>query len=593
MFKRVPRLAGLSICLVWLVWSNAVHADGVIQGTITDARTGAPAAGVVLRLGFPSVIGIWTPIDSIPTEVTASDGSYRFASVPNRTYKMRIEPEPPLLTKFWPNEPCISQSSCNGTSASGLLSISDGVTRIADASVGTPGTLSGKVLRDDNQQPIVGALITARWDDGTGFYVDNSLTDANGDYVIAGLPPGPYRVAVDGPDEFVDEVFDNVPCIPSCSHDLGDRTQVMVASDGDRSGVDFGLGAGGVIAGLITEPGGLPPAIGLIVRLRRLTSNGYSDIDSTEVSTGGGSFALSGLPAGTYKLGTHVNGDQSRGAGTHAHEVFDDLDCASDNCTTDEIDAGTPIVLSAGQVIDSIRIEIDPAASLAGCVDDAITGEPLPDVVVVAYRSPFQPGPLPSPRTIRHARTGSDGCYEITHLHGLPGDPYRLRTLNRAGYVDELFLDSACYGGLCDFNHGHTIEVLHDQDIAGLDFSLNHGASISGVVREFAGGPVIENYRLIIQTISGRIRSDDEPYMIFDGDGSFQTYALADDTYYLTVEVLQGPYRGFYTVGVPSRVGSTPPHFTEGTPFVISGGNSIAALDIALTAPQFFGNGFE
>ena len=74
----------------------------------------------------------------------------------------------------------------------GVMTVLAGSTLAAQAPVG--GTVSG-VVRDEQGGEIPGVAVTARSDDAPG--TRRTLTDRNGRYVVADLPPGAYTITAE------------------------------------------------------------------------------------------------------------------------------------------------------------------------------------------------------------------------------------------------------------------------------------------------------------------------------------------------------------------------------------------------------------
>ena len=111
------------------------------------------------------------------------------------------------------------------------------------------GSISGEVTRDSDDQAVSGIQVLV-WDysTGTGFGSYQTLTD--GTYTITGLPAGDYRLMVIASGtEYAGEYYDNVT-------DSNTATQVPVTAGSDTGGIDFSLGLGGSISGIVRGPDG-------------------------------------------------------------------------------------------------------------------------------------------------------------------------------------------------------------------------------------------------------------------------------------------------------------------------------------------------
>ena len=138
---------------------------GALDGTVTSAGNGsAISGGTVQAIQSNNVIGSAT---------TASDGTYVIANLVPGSYDVRF-----YATGF-------------GSSVVSGSTVGSGAVTTVNGSLGSPGTISGKVTETDGVTPIVGASVTAaQGSDSFG----SSTTDSNGDYSIATLSPGTYNV---------------------------------------------------------------------------------------------------------------------------------------------------------------------------------------------------------------------------------------------------------------------------------------------------------------------------------------------------------------------------------------------------------------
>jgi hypothetical protein len=109
-----------------------------------------------------------------------------------------------------------------------------------------------------------------------------ATTDSLGHYAIVGLPAGSYYAQTSNSQGYINEVYDDIACLPYCSTTAGAPIAVLLGAA--TSGIDFEL-AGGRVAGTVADAAtGLPiggvsvsvvTSTGLSVSGRRLTSGNY------------------------------------------------------------------------------------------------------------------------------------------------------------------------------------------------------------------------------------------------------------------------------------------------------------------------------
>jgi len=556
---------------------------GTIQGTITDGPDGSPVEGVTLRIGSTTLFGGFYPDPDVPAAITQADGSYSMPVVPSGPLLvLSIEPPAPLMPKFWPDFACLSWALCS-PNLNLAFRLDEGEVMNADAWVSVGGALSGTVKTDNGAAPIAGAYLRIEPQFNAAFY-QTVVTDEAGYYEARNLPVGAYQVSVFA-SGYLSEKFDDILCDENCSS--GPFTPVEVASDAVRGGVNFDLTLGSVIAGRVTEPNGVPPKISVGVTLGRLVDGQFTSYRNSEVSLENGEYAFIGLPAGTYVVATN----STSGLLTHAHEVYDNVACVADQCTNSERGAGTPIVIGLNEVRQGVDFEIEPAGSISGCVFRVETGLPFPDVRVVVYRT--RTYPFPSVSTVSTGTTDSDGCYRIDYLPSAGTPQYQVRTANREGFVDKLYPYANCFGGGCNLSHATALALQHDQDLAGIDFELTRGASISGNIRSTQGDLVEGALISIFSSGGAEVRPEDRASQESRPGGAFQTYGLVDGTYFLRADVTEGPMAGSYVFGAPQQPGQPLPPVTSGTPVVIAGGVSVTNIDFVISTNAIFDDGFE
>lgn len=152
------------------------------------------------------------------------------------------------------------------------------------------GAISGTITEDGSGTPLPGVWARVR-NKATNTYVAKTLTDANGDFLVTGLPPGQYTVWYNDPDgSHASEyngggtVWANAPAI---------NVAASATTDADAS-----LAGGGTLTGTVTEVGSGNPLAGVNVRIRNAGTGAYV---AATVTNGSGQWSKV-LPAGSYKV---------------------------------------------------------------------------------------------------------------------------------------------------------------------------------------------------------------------------------------------------------------------------------------------------
>ncbi|WP_193210703.1 FG-GAP-like repeat-containing protein [Luteolibacter marinus] len=249
--------------------------------------------------------------------------------------------------------------------------------------------------------------------------VGRTTTNAFGGYTLTGLNPGAsYRVRA------LDEAGLRAPRFFTAETFVEDATPVV--PDPDLFGIDLALVPAGTISGQVGLAGG-PGAEGITVQayLWNSTSGAWEIVASTS-SGPGGDYTLSGLAAGTYRVGFL---DEAGGVYLPAFVSGADLESAAD------------IAVGVGSLVEADASVVMHAGSIHGVVRSAATGQPVAGVQVqaIAYDSTTEDWEEVGQRAL----SGEDGSYVLS---GLPYDSYRVVF---ADFSDGLLLPSL-FGGTID-----------------------------------------------------------------------------------------------------------------------------------------------
>lgn len=293
--------------------------------------------------------------------------------LPVGSYRLLARPAygSPLLPSYYDQQPTLEAADpITVTQTSGSVEVA--------MTLQVGAQLSGAVHDAASGAPLSGVAVTATDVDGDAWFV---MTDEQGRYSLGGLPSQTYRV------EFRPSL--STPDAPAPLR----RTVALVAPNG-QAGFDAALTAGGAISGRVTDPDGDPLA-DISVSLRDL--NGAIE---TSVSTAAdGSYAIYGLPSGSYMLAYAAYGYES----VALSEAVTLTAPATSSVAT--------AVLSAGGAISGKVTAPDgsPAAGVYVSVLDATSGKPqgasgytdaegvyttAPTLASGSYIVKFQPPPL-------------------------------------------------------------------------------------------------------------------------------------------------------------------------------------------------------
>lgn len=202
-----------------------------IRGTVTHTVTGDPVANLRVRALNESGF-------SAGTAFTGTDGSYVLDRLADGTYTVATDSDL-YRDELYDDVPC--DGPCVPSAGTPVMATAGTITSGIDLALDRLGRILGRVVEAGDDVPI-SSFVVAHDTSGTAIRSDRSSFDG-GEYAIAGLPPGTYFVKTSFSDfsdsGYQDELFDDVPCEPSC--DLSEGFALPVVLNGSILGVDFAL----------------------------------------------------------------------------------------------------------------------------------------------------------------------------------------------------------------------------------------------------------------------------------------------------------------------------------------------------------------
>lgn len=410
---------------------------GAIAGQVADAVTGAPISDVIVQIFDENGLFVTLGLSGPAGDYVSLDG------LPTGTYFARSSNSASYLDELYDDLPC-HFSWCNVTEGTGIPVTGGGTTSGIDFALDPGGVIAGTVTDAGTGDPIAGVTVILATTEVFG--IAASPTDSTGAYhSLWGLPTGTYYAFTINTASYLNEVYDDLPCPFFCDPTNG--TPISVTQGRTTAGIDFGLTLGGAIAGSITEAGTGDPLPSTAVNF---WDSGGSIVTSGSVDPAGNYVSSDGLPTGSYFAATYV-------FSLHINELYDDIPCPF-GCS---VTSGTPIPVTVGTTTPGIDFELAAGGGLSGTVTDAVTGDPIPNVLVVAYDTLGN---------ALHVMT-SDLAGEYSPSAALPAGTYYARTINDLGYTDELFDELPCLFW-CAITAATPITVAPPPVTGGIDFTL-------------------------------------------------------------------------------------------------------------------------
>lgn len=524
--------------------------SGTISGSVVNANTGV---GISYQLvSARNLSGV-----EISWDRTSSDGSYSISNLPPGSYYVVAPPSSTMAGVLYDGVSC-PDAGCDLALGTPVQVATAADTSGIDFSLVPRGVIRGRVTVAGTAEP-AGSVLVRAWDPA-GFSVTSDWTNSSGEYVLDGIDPGTYFVAISQTSYFFEELYDDLPCAggPPSGCDVAAGTPVAVADGVDALNIDFELIPRPTISGTVTDVVTSQPVGGISIHV-------HGPNGSVRYATSGndGTYRVTLPESGTYTVGTF-------GAKNHGYidELFDNVPCPGGIDVGCPASAGTPIEVGLAPV-PGVDLTLSPMGRITGLVLDDPSGVAVQSVRVVAWTE--------AASKYKTASSDADGRYVIS---GLPAGSYWVSTEFAAPRVDELYSDVECMLGVgvgCNLGDGTPVVVASGGETTGIDFSLAEGGTISGVVVETATGSTLSSATVRVWAQDGEsVRVDST-----DGLGAYAITGLAPGSYYVTAA--KSGYEGEVYDGVTCHMTYYETcDVTVGTPVLVTSGGTTGAIDFSL-----------
>jgi len=295
------------------------------------------------------------------------------------------------------------------------------------------GGLSGRVTDALTSAPIPRALIRAcneerGWGHKRSF---QTLSLEDGTYSFAVLPTGRYIVWA--------QAAGHLPEYWQEADSLHKATAAAVDSGITTTGIDFTLGTGGSITGLVTDEADKLPVAGAIIEVHPRRSLACWNFIRSDAE---GRYLVTGLEDGEYLVSAWRVG--------YYPQWYDSVSMRRE---------ATPVTISGHSAAAGIDFALSKPAplprSISGVVSDDTTGLPVENVRIMAI-------PLRSFNRPRRVLSDATGSFV---LRGLAAGKYVL-LIDARGYKGEF------YDNVRSWKEALAIEVLEGQEVTGIEIKL-------------------------------------------------------------------------------------------------------------------------
>ena len=366
---------------------------------------------------------------------TDANGDYRIVGLATGSHRLFFEDyNDAYLSEYYNDKATLA--------AADPVAVAEGQTTAGiNAVLARSGWISGRVTNSSGES-IPGVDVIAY--DANGFYVSGAVTDANGDYTVAGMTTGSYRLYFEEENgDYVSEYYNDKAT-------LGAADPIAVTAGQTTQGIDAVLTAWGRISG-------------------KVTNSSAAAIANIEVNA----YDASGTLVGTAR--TNASGDYTIGPlgdGNYRVRFYDDTGWYLGEYYNDKTALATadPVAVTEGQTTAGINAVLARSGWISGTVTNS-SGAGLGSITVMAYDAG---GSL-----VRSATTDSNGGYTVA---GLATGSYRIRFDDAAGaYAGEYYNDKSTLAT------ANVVTATTGQTTSGINAVLATAGHISGTVTNGSG----------------------------------------------------------------------------------------------------------
>lgn len=410
----------------------ALDGGGRIAGRVSSTGDGAPIDHV--RIEVYNAAGTW-----ITSATPDAAGTYfTNAGLTPGNYFARTENWWGHVDELYDDIPCFA--GCDPSSGTPIV-VGNTTTPDINFDLDPGGWITGVITDGGTGLPIESAGVEVYTADGRR--VTTAFPNASGVYWASGLPTGTYVLRAYSWENYLAELYDNLPCPDGC--DLTAGTMVAVVQPDITSGIDFSLDGGASIRGDLSEAGSGAAITEADIQIFDDTGMPVIEVYADQF----GAFDSGPIPTGQYYLLVDAWNE------TLVDEIFDDIPCA-DFC---DPELGELIILSPGETRD-LSISLSPGGSMSGSVVSE-TGASSIDCDLHVFDDQ---GTL-----VGVAFSDDSGAFSVS---GLPGGSYFVFTHNYDNLIDELWDEIECIGD-CDPTSGSEIAVSPVSPVVGINFVLS------------------------------------------------------------------------------------------------------------------------
>ncbi len=433
-------------------------------------------------------------------------------------------------------------------------------------------------------------------------YVSEVVTNASGYYSFDALPEGVYVVnsgSNTNQSEYLKYLWNpTAPIVCTFFNCIVPTSSYISVTDSDViNNIDFIVKLGGKITGTVIDSITKQGVDTVVVSITNANNEYTYQVQST-VETVAGEFTLNGIPDGDYRVYLFPLENNN-----HIPQIFGGPEC--NGCQKLTISGiGSILNINMANTINGIDFVLNTGASISGTLVDNDTLNPLVEYGLVMLFNELNDNLASIVVYGTNYDIGADGTYTIGGL--LPGSYYvQGGDLGQEFYQRELYDNHPCYYSGCDRSMGDLISLSSGENLVGIDFLLDKGGKISGMVTDAVTGlPIVQNqsearlqvefYNSAETVVGSAFIKDDGSYIsaraLPAGTYSARTGSMFQGV--LTQPYVNQKYPAVNCAGLACDLSATNiivtnETITTGIDFSLSTGNSFSGTvtDLATSAP--------
>ena len=491
----------------------ALQPGGQISGKVTDASTKAAVSGIEVCASTSEFV-------FVSCATTSASGEYAIPGLSTGEYK--VEFSPPFenssfnyLTQYYNGKSTFAEA--------GVVSVTAGITTPnINAALAPGGEISGKVTDASTKGALSGIRVCAT----SELFLQRCVTtNASGEYTIAGLSTGGYKV------EFTSVSSSYIAQYYNGKTNSSEATPVAVTAGTTTPSINAALAPGGQISGKVTDASTKAAVAGIDV----CASTSEFVFVSCATTNASGEYTISSLGVGQYKVEFSVPSESSLNYITQYYNGKSKFSEASS------------VSVTVGVTTPNINAALEPGGQITGTVTAASTKGTLAGIRVCASTS--------ESLFVRCATTNSTGEYALTSL---ASGEYKIEFSvplenNSLNYITQY------YSGKSKLSEASAVSVIAGTTTPKINAALAPGGEISGKVTAALTTAVVPGIRVCVSALGSVVHCART-----NSSGEYTVSSLASGEYTVSFTSL-GTYVTQYYNGKVNSSEANPVSVTVGT----------------------------